>query len=105
MRKGVCLERNLTEYQRCMLNKEGIIIHTMETGISRNEDERVSYGSYMATIFINNMYTGHASNITLWGPLTLTQLNNMEVVIEIPKRELTIFGDSGGTKWMKELGF
>ena len=96
MRKGICLERNLKEYQRCTLNKDGIIIHTMETGISRKEDERVSYGSYMMTLFVGNTYLGHANDITLWGPLTLTQLDSMYVVVEIPKRELTIFGNNEG---------
>ena len=93
MQTGISLKRNLTKFQRCTLNKDGIIIHTMETGASREEDERLSYGSYMMTLFVGNMYIGHSNNITLWGPLTLTQLNSMNVVIEIPEHQFTTYGD------------
>ena len=65
----------------------------METGIAKGEDERISYGSYAAAIFIGCTYMGCSHDITLWGPLTLTQLDSMYVVVEIPKQELTIFGD------------
>ena len=93
MRKGVCLERNLKEHQCCKLSKNGIVIYTVETEISNEENERLAYGSYSMIIFVGNQYLGRAYDIKLWGPLTLTQLYNMFVVVEIPKRELTIFGD------------
>lgn len=93
MRKGVILERNLTKYQCVTINKDGIVINTMGTGNSKEGRERISYGSYNATIFIGNIYIGHARNITVWGPLRLSQLVYMNVVIEISEAKLTFFGD------------
>ena len=91
MRKGVCVERNLKEYQYCHLNKNGLIIHTVKTGISKKEDERLAYKSHMMIIFIGNWYIGHSDNITIWGPLSLIQLNDMRVIVEIPKMRINNF--------------
>ena len=87
MKKGVCLKRNLTERQCCRLYKNGITIYTVETYTSNAENERLAYGAYKMTLFIGKWYAGYSYDINLWGPLTLTQLSNMNVIVEIPEVE------------------
>ena len=85
MRKGICLRRHLTMFQSCRLNKNGIIIHTKGDVVMEGSEERLTYGSYMMTIFVGNIYIGRSKDIILWGPLTLTQLQNMYIIAELPE--------------------